>query len=318
MQRSILKSSAIAAVGLLAFTLVGTASAQELVPNACQQTDPLADYVEITGGTTTCDPTTQFCCEINIGQGSCEAFEPGIFVPPEVPKQFRVHSEVLPNNGGLHWWLDTEFSTTFLDGYKTIGASGGSNCFYGHEPDQDEASGGGYVKNNGNYSGVQRAIFFSDGQNEFAEVPLPNVPNCELNGVAGKVADVQVMCPDPVEGYEEQGSNERWIIVAEVRNGHGVKNKNTMLGFIDPTTGDIDPTNFCKCNKGDVAGGEDQQCNPNIQPSTGPGDPGDPPDTEGPYAGLPACNLDEALPVPVVIELQNPTCVGAGSSRRCW
>ena len=302
----------VAAVGFMVIGVVETALA-ELIRNACQQTDPAADFVDITGGSTTCEPMTDMCCEINNGVGFCDAASPPI---PGFPtgQKFRVYSEIVQSGefaGAIHWWVDPDpdLTNTFPDGKKTVGASGGSNCFYGYEPDQDETTGAGYVKNNFQYSGVQRVIFFSDGVNEIAEQPLPPVPNCEIEGASGMVADVMVTCPEPNPMYD--GSFERWVIVAEVRNEMGIKNKSTLLGFIDPTTGDIDPTNFCKCNKGDNAAGQDENCNPNIQPGT-------PPVTEGEYAGLPACDLSEALGTPVVIELQNPTCVGAGSSRRCY
>ena len=57
MQVSIRRSSQIAVFGIMLCTLGGTASALEL--NACQQTTPKADYVEITGGSTTCDPSKE-------------------------------------------------------------------------------------------------------------------------------------------------------------------------------------------------------------------------------------------------------------------
>ena len=319
MQASILKYSEIAAVGIMAFALGGTVSALEL--NACQQTDPPADFVDITGASTVCEPEKQMCCEIDNGVGTCDAVSPPVEGFPQ-GKKFRVHSTVL-DSGEIYWWVDrvdcedlddcpinTEFTNTLPDGKKTIGASGGSNCFYGYEPDRDEALGAGYVKNNGTFSGVQRVIFFSDGVNENEVAALPPVPNCEFGpGGSGNVADVAVTCPQKIDGIS--GSNERWIIVAEVRDENGVKNLDTQLGFIDPLTGDIDPTNFCKCNKGDNNVGQDENCNPNIQP-------GDPLDTEGEYAGVPACQLVEALTTPVVIEIQNPLCIGSGSSRRCY
>lgn len=308
MYTKIRKYLEIAAVGIMAVALGGTASALEL--NACQQTVPAADFVEVTGGSTGCDPTKQMCCNINNGVGFCDAVSPPVAGFP-AGKKFRVHSEVLPS-GAIHWWVDTDrqYTNTYIDGIKSIGASGGSNCFYGYEPDQDDVSGAGYVKNNGSYSGIQDVIFISDGVNENEVATLPNVPNCEFgDGGSGMVADVAVTCPTPTTGAD--GALERWIIVAEVRDEDGVKNKDTLLGFIDPLTGDIDPTNFCKCNKGDTTAGQDQNCNPNIQP-------GDAADTEGEYAGLPACELVDALPTPVVIEIQNPTCIGAGSSRRCY
>jgi hypothetical protein len=308
MQASILKYSEIAAVGIMAFALGGTVSALEL--NACQQTDPPADFVDITGASVVCEPEKQMCCEIDDGVGFCDAVSPPLEGFP-LGKKFRVHSEVLPS-GEVHWWADMNpaYTNTLPDGKKTIGASGGSNCFYGYEPDRDETSGAGYVKNNGTFSGVQRVIFFSDGVNENEVAALPPVPNCEFGpGGSGNVADVAVTCPTPTSGAD--GALERWIIVAEVRDENGNKNLDTQLGFIDPLTGDIDPTNFCKCNKGDNDAGQDENCNPNIQP-------GDPLATEGEYAGVPACQLVEALTTPVVIEIQNPLCIGSGSSRRCY
>jgi hypothetical protein len=292
MQVSIRRSSQIAVFGIMLCTLGGTASALEL--NACQQTTPKADYVEITGGSTTCDPSKEMCCEINNGEGFCDAVSPPVpGFPPD--KKFRVHSEILAS-GAIHWWVDDdpEYTNTYLDGKKTIGASGGSNCFYGYEPDQDETTGAGYVKNNETYSGIQRVIFFSDGVNENAPPTLANIPNCEFGpGGSGYVADVAVTCPTPESS--EPGALERWIIVAEVRDENGDKNLDSLLGFIDPVTGDIDPSNFCKCNKGDVPEtGEDKPCNPNIQP-------GDPVATEGEYKDVPACELVDALPTPVVI-----------------
>lgn len=313
MKKRIFKLTIGLALTLLASGFFGTAWGGCIPSNVSpEEADGLV--TEFDGNMSCGNISGQFGCEIPGGSTAGLGLPPNedIFKctdPADSTKFFNVFSE-RPDGEPASWRVevDVDGNGVGIDSVITDSAQGGNGCLYAFESDAKSGV-AGFLKSNNVDVVLRNLTLCADGEDEPVPPPTPTpaakIAACvfEADG-STNIAGVEIGCPAGPWPF-----NQRTIIVASHTDGGGFAIPNK--GFRNDA-GEIDFGMFlCVCN-GPELGGEEEQCNPNLESIL------DDPDETGEFAGLFACVVAAQTDSSESIDFTNPTCVTSGGRRRCY